>query len=34
LTEVRKVKINQTWHNAETTKKSLDLFAKIGLHIT
>lgn len=34
LTEVRKVKVNQTWHNAESTKKTMDLIAKLGVHIT
>jgi len=34
LTEVRKVKINGTWHNAEITKKTSDLLDKLGIHIT
>ena len=34
LTEVRKVKINDTWHNSEVTSKTSDLIALLGLHIT
>lgn len=34
LTEVRKVKINDTWYNAEVTTKTSDLLAKLGVHIT
>lgn len=34
LTEVRKVKINESWHNAEITRKTADLIGKIGVHIT
>lgn len=34
LTEIRKVKINGKWHNAEITKKTSDLITKIGIHIT
>lgn len=34
LTEIRKVKINGKWHNAEITKKTSDLIAKTGIHIT
>ena len=34
LTEVRKVKINDTWHNSEVTSKTSDLIARLGVHIT
>ncbi len=34
LTEVRKVKVNNTWLNAESTKKTIDLIAKFEVHIT
>jgi hypothetical protein len=34
LTEVRKVNIKETWHNAEVTTKTSDLLAKLGVHIT
>ena len=35
LNEVKKVKINDTWHDAERTKKNEDLLKKIGIgHIT
>lgn len=33
LTEVRRVKINGTWHNAEITRKTTDLISKIGVHM-
>jgi transposase len=34
LKEVRKVKINDNWYNAEITRKSKDLLELIGVHIT
>jgi len=34
LREIRKVKINDQWHNAEITAKTGDLLNKIGVHIT
>ena len=34
LTEVRKIKINDTWHNSEVTSKTSDLIARLGVHIT
>jgi len=34
LSEIRKVKINNSWITAETTKKTGDLLNKLGIHIT
>jgi len=34
LTEVRKVKINETWHTSEVTSKTSDLIAMLGVHIS
>ena len=34
LTEIKAVKINQTWHLAEYTKKTADLLAKLNVAIT
>jgi len=34
LKEVRKVKINDKWYLAETTKKTLDLLTNLGINIT
>ena len=34
LKEVRKVKINGKWHNAEITKKTQDLLNTLNIHIT
>lgn len=34
LKEIRKVKINDQWHNAEITAKTGDMLNKIGVHIT
>lgn len=34
LKEVRKVKINDKWYNAEITKKTHDLLNLVGIHIT
>ncbi len=34
LTEVRKVKINETWHTSEVTSNISDLIAMLGVHIT
>ena len=34
LKEIRKVKINDMWYNAEITAKTADLLKKIGVHIT
>jgi len=34
LKEIRKVKINDKWHNAEVTAKTIDLLNKLGVHIT
>ena len=34
LKEVRKVKINDKWYDAEITKKTKDLFDSLGIHIT
>lgn len=34
LKEVKKVKINDKWHDAETTKKNAELLQALGIHIT
>lgn len=34
LKEIRKVKINDKWFVAETTKKNIDLLLALGIHIT
>jgi transposase len=34
LKEIRKVKVNNQWHNAEITTKTEELLNKIGVHIT
>ncbi len=34
LAEVRKIKINGTWHLSEITKKNADLLKTAGIHIT
>jgi len=34
LSEIRKVKINNSWITAEATKKTEDLLNKLGVHIT
>ncbi|MDD3688351.1 MAG: hypothetical protein PHE56_16525, partial [Bacteroidales bacterium] len=34
LKEIRKVKINDQWHNADITAKTQELLSKIGVHIT
>ena len=34
LKEIRKVKINDKWHNAEVTAKTIELMNVIGIHIT
>ncbi|MDR2473483.1 MAG: hypothetical protein LBD53_08005, partial [Tannerella sp.] len=31
LSEVKKVKINDRWHDAECTRKTIDLINKLGL---
>ena len=34
LKEIRKVKINDKWYNAEITAKTEDILKEIGVHIT
>ena len=34
LREIKKVKINGIWHNAEITKKYSDIINSAGIHIT
>jgi hypothetical protein len=34
LAEIKKVKINDSWHTAEITNKTQKLIEKLDLHIT
>ena len=34
LAEIKKVKINDSWHTAEITNKTQKLIEKLGIHIT